>query len=74
FPDLRAGCHRAATAVQAARIGILLREMRASAGAYPDILPAGLEDPASGREFTWRRDGAGGVLTAPDGTGYRLKN
>jgi hypothetical protein len=81
FPELRTLAFRAATSVQAVRIAITLQERRAETGSYPEVLPANLEDPSSGKEFKYersgtgmRKDDSGVILTAPDGTVYRLRS
>jgi hypothetical protein len=73
FADLRSRAFSAMTARTALRIAIKAREMRADSGSYPEEVPSGFEDPATGREFDYKREARGFRLTSPSGIEFRVR-
>lgn len=73
FAELRSRAFAAMTARTALRIAIKAREVRADSGSYPDEVPSGFEDPATGRAFDYKRDGRGFRLIAPSGAEFRVR-
>ncbi|MEK7470132.1 MAG: hypothetical protein AAB074_22410 [Planctomycetota bacterium] len=74
FTDLRARSFSAMTARTALRIAMKVREVRATSGTYPEEIPTGFEDPATGREFEYKREARGFKLVTPSGLEFRVRD
>lgn len=73
FGELRKRAFEAMTAKTAIQIAIRLRETRATSGNYPDEVPTGFDDPATGKPFDYKREGRGFVLISPGGEMFRVR-
>ena len=74
FSDLRARSFSAMTARTALRIAMKVREVRATSGSYPEEIPTGFEDPATGRDFEYKREARGFKLITPSGIEFRVRD
>ncbi|KAF0240119.1 MAG: hypothetical protein FD180_5049 [Planctomycetota bacterium] len=74
FADLRARSFAAMTARTALRIALKAREVRSTSGSYPEEIPSGFEDPATGRSFDYKREARGFKLVSPSGVEFRVRD